>query len=166
MPSVEGSQSFLAISAPSPFTTGFFNPAYALPMIQNMASSLSSQSIVNPTISGAATLANDGQILSSNTNSSMLFKQVSINNHTSRTFSSRTFENNSTSVIKRKHSGYVNKSRGSKRSNETVNLKKSCPSCLKFWKNCKCSNIKNRPNPKPYCKFIPPRMLRKQNTQQ
>ena len=67
-----------------------------------------------------------------------------------------------TSNLRRTRRGHVSKTRMSKRTVE-VNLHKSCPGCCKLWKNCKCSNIKNRPDPKPYCKFIPPRMLKKQN---
>lgn len=67
--------------------------------------------------------------------------------------------------IRRTRRGHVSKTRMSKRTVE-VNLHKSCPSCCKLWKNCKCANIKNRPDPQPYCKFVPPRMLRKQATNQ
>jgi len=56
--------------------------------------------------------------------------------------------------------GHVSKTRVQKRTSE-INLHKTCPGCFKLWRNCKCSNIKNRPDPKPYCKFVPPRMLKK-----
>jgi hypothetical protein len=67
-------------------------------------------------------------------------------------------------MIRSKRSGHVSKSRVLvKRSSvDQINLQKSCPNCSRYWRNCKCSNIKNRPDPKPYCKFVPPRMLRKQ----
>jgi hypothetical protein len=42
-----------------------------------------------------------------------------------------------------------------------VNLHKTCPGCFKLWRMCQCSNVKNRPAPKPYSKFIPPRMQKK-----
>jgi hypothetical protein len=56
--------------------------------------------------------------------------------------------------------GHVSKTRVQKRTSE-INLHKTCPGCFKLWRYCKCSNIKNRPDPKPYCKFVPPRMLKK-----
>jgi hypothetical protein len=56
--------------------------------------------------------------------------------------------------------GHVSKTRVQKRTSE-INLHKTCPGCFKLWRNCKCSNIKNRPDPKPYCKFVPPRMQKK-----
>lgn len=65
---------------------------------------------------------------------------------------------------KSRRSGHVSKSHrvSAKRTTiDQINLQKSCPNCSKYWRNCKCSNIKNRPDPKPYCKFVPPRMLRK-----
>ena len=65
---------------------------------------------------------------------------------------------------KSKRSGHVSKNHrvNTKRATiDQINLQKSCPNCSKYWRNCKCSNIKNRPDPKPYCKFVPPRMLRK-----
>jgi hypothetical protein len=87
----------------------------------------------------------------------------------SRAYSNRTsnefyFTNNSNASqqnLRRTKRGHVSKTRSSKRTSE-INLHKSCPGCCKLWKNCKCSNIKNRPAPQPYCKFVPPRMLRKQ----
>lgn len=54
-----------------------------------------------------------------------------------------------------------NKHNVGKRSNGSPdNYQKSCPGCDRYWKFCKCSNIKNRPDPQPYCKFVPPRMLK------
>ncbi len=46
-----------------------------------------------------------------------------------------------------------------------ANYQKSCPGCDRYWKFCKCSNIKNRPDPQPYCKFVPPRMLRNKSVE-
>jgi hypothetical protein len=66
-----------------------------------------------------------------------------------------------TQIIRRTRAGHVSKTRVSKR-NES-NLTKICPSCSKLWRLCNCSNVKNRPAPKPYCKFVPPRMLKKQD---
>jgi hypothetical protein len=60
--------------------------------------------------------------------------------------------------IRRTRSGHVSKTRVTKRGD----LTKVCPSCSKLWRLCSCSNVKNRPAPKPYCKFVPPRMLNKQ----
>lgn len=81
---------------------------------------------------------------------------------TSRTSSYESLQNSLNNSIRRTKSGYISKNRGVKRPVE-INLHKSCPGCLKLWRKCQCSNIKNRPDPKPYSKFIPPRMLRKQN---
>ena len=164
MPSVEGNPSFLAIPAHSTYP-GFISTAYAVPVIQNvLSSSFHPPSISNSFFSGASTLSNGNQ-LSCNTNFEALHKGAPVI-HPSRACSNRTIlENNSTSLIRRKRSGHVSKSRVPRRAIETVNLKKSCPGCFKFWKNCTCSNIKNRPDPKPYCKFVPPRMLKKQTGQ-
>lgn len=65
-----------------------------------------------------------------------------------------------TQIIRRTRAGHVSKTRVSKRGES--NLTKICPSCSKLWRLCNCSNVKNRPAPKPYCKFVPPRMLKKQ----
>lgn len=67
-------------------------------------------------------------------------------------------------MVRSKKSGHVSKNRamGKRGSTDQINLQKSCPNCSRYWRNCKCSNIKNRPAPKPYCKFVPPRMLKKQ----
>lgn len=47
-----------------------------------------------------------------------------------------------------------------RRSTDPDNCQKACPGCDRYWKFCKCSNIKERPDPKPYCKFVPPRLLK------
>jgi len=47
---------------------------------------------------------------------------------------------------------------GRRASHGASNYQKSCPGCDRFWKFCKCSNIKERPDPQPYCKFVPPRL--------
>ena len=80
-----------------------------------------------------------------------------------RPFTNRTTSLNATDsqAYSMKHKR-LNKAKLAKRSVEPVNLQKSCPNCDRYWKYCKCSNIKNRPDPKPYCKFVPPRMLKKQ----
>lgn len=66
-------------------------------------------------------------------------------------------------TMRRTRVGQVSKTRASKRPSAEVNLHKTCPGCMKLWRMCNCSNVKNRPAPKPYAKFIPPRMLRKQS---
>ena len=96
--------------------------------------------------------------------------QANFHPFNSSSSSSNTKSNNNRSeayypnMIRSKRSGHVSKSRVLvKRSAvDQINLQKSCPNCSRYWRNCKCSNIKNRPDPKPYCKFVPPRMLRKQ----
>lgn len=46
-----------------------------------------------------------------------------------------------------------------------VNMQKACTSCRRLWQHCRCANIKNRPDPKPYEKFVPPRLLNKGSAQ-
>lgn len=85
--------------------------------------------------------------------------------YTNRPFTNRSNTTNPNmcdpGMIRRTRSGHVSKTRVSKRA-EATNLTKTCPSCSKQWRLCHCSNVKNRPAPKPYCKFVPPRMANKQ----
>ena len=77
-------------------------------------------------------------------------RECSFNNYSSHNASFR-----------RKNGIYANKGRIIQKQAEP-NFHKSCPGCYKQWRYCKCSNIKNRPRPKRYEKFVPPRMLRKE----
>lgn len=89
------------------------------------------------------------------------YHMLSSSNNRATTFMNKTKANySSTAEIRRTRSGHVSKSKAIKRVGE-ANLTKICPSCSKLWRLCNCSNIKNRPAPKPYCKFVPPRMLKK-----
>ena len=95
--------------------------------------------------------------------SSVIQSVQQVNYSTQRFNSYQTSKSKSDIYQKSKRSGHVSKVHrvNTKRTIDQINLQKSCPNCSKYWRNCKCSNIKNRPDPKPYCKFVPPRMLRK-----
>ncbi|CAF0806840.1 unnamed protein product [Brachionus calyciflorus] len=148
-----------------------YPPAQGAFLNQPIAFSMPSISVPNQFVQLPGT--SSASVLTSNFNQSSQTTVISSSNDmnpprtlpvqnrpfTSRTESMQSSLNNS---IRRTKSGYISKNRGVKRPVE-INLHKSCPGCLKLWRKCQCSNIKNRPDPKPYCKFIPPRMQRKQN---
>ena len=133
------------------YTGNFMNPAHAYG---------TNSCMFNTT----AVLSNPGQHTMHSHNSHA-------NTHHIQNVANRPFTNRTTSLsavdsqaypMKHKRLAHLNKTKLAKRSVEPVNLQKSCPNCDRYWKYCKCSNIKNRPDPKPYCKFVPPRMLKKQ----
>lgn len=138
---------------PAPSATGYQQIAYSIPSI-SLPPSIPSQYVqvqMSQTTVSASSEMNPPRTMPPQ----------------SRPFTSRTstYESTQSSLnnsMRRTKSGYISKNRGIKRPVE-VNLHKLCPGCLKLWRKCQCSNIKNRPDPKPYCKFVPPRMLRKQN---
>ncbi|RNA16531.1 hypothetical protein BpHYR1_039153 [Brachionus plicatilis] len=169
MPSIENGSYFYAISNPATYSP---NPAFINQPVAFSVTSLSlppsipsqyvqmqssASSVLTSKLSSLETtdISNDPVSTRAICNQSRPF--------TSRTASYDSAQNSLNSSIRRTKSGYISKNRGSKRPIE-INLHKSCPGCLKLWRKCQCSNIKNRPDPKPYCKFIPPRMLRKQNS--
>lgn len=171
MPQLDSNNYYIAISN-QPYQPSFINQpsnvtSYALsPM--NMPPSMP-QYCQAPN-SGASILTSSSYAQSSSgvVSSSIDSNTSRSTNSQNRPFGNRTsnndsFGNGQNSAIRRTKSGYISKSRVAKRSNVEINLHKSCPGCLKLWRKCQCSNIKNRPDPKPYCKFIPPRMLRKLN---
>ncbi len=105
----------------------------------------------------ACLISNINNGYSSNANYNM---QIQAPEHCSRMkstkgdFYNRSRENNFNSMLKKK-----NKTRtATSQLLEEIDFHKFCPGCSRFWKKCKCSNIKNRPHPKPYSKFVPPRM--------
>lgn len=168
MPQIESSNYYFTISN-QPYPTGYINQTtnlntFGVPAI-NLPQTVSSQYVPMQT-SGASILASNSFVPTSSAvlrdstdTSSMPRNPITSQNRPFTTSAQNT-------SIRRTKSGYISKaSRVAKRSNVEINLHKSCPGCLKLWRKCQCSNIKNRPDPKPYCKFIPPRMLRKLNAQ-
>lgn len=165
MPSIENGSYFYAISNQATYSP---NPAFINQPVAFSVTSLSMPpSMPNQFIqmqSSATSVLTSKFSPSELTDESVPTRSVCNQNRpfTSRTASFDSVQNSLNNSIRRTKSGYITKNRGSKRPIE-INLHKSCPGCLKLWRKCQCSNIKNRPDPKPYCKFIPPRMLRKQN---
>jgi hypothetical protein len=123
---------------------------YGMPAM-NPISPIVHQNMMHPPQNGAAAVI---------TNSIPNYKIYNNSNYRPE-LTGRPLYNNTNTSIRRTKSGYVSKTRMPKRAE--VNFQKACPGCYKQWRYCKCSNIKNRPDPKPYEKFIPPRMQRKQS---
>lgn len=176
MPQIETGSYYYAIPnqatfQPSPATPAFMNQPIPFSMSSiSMPSSIHSQYVPCQSNTSSASVltsnftSNQTKVFSSPADMNPL-RTLPVQNRpfTSRTSSYESLQNSLNNSIRRTKSGYISKNKSVKRPGE-VNLHKTCPGCLKLWRKCQCSNIKNRPDPKPYSKFIPPRMLRKQNS--
>ena len=159
MPSIEQTPNYLPYSYPAQ-SVNYLNP--------------SNYNGLNYNVTNYQLAANPIQIQTSPTlqTPNVMFQNVENEQRVNHNYHHQQYNNNNNknktdvyypNMIRSKRSGHVSKNRvSSKRTTDQINLQKSCPNCSKYWRNCKCSNIKNRPDPKPYCKFVPPRMLKKQ----
>jgi hypothetical protein len=146
------SQDLFTIAAhPATFQGAYING-------QTMYSSLQPMSVVDVSMPMTPNINNHNNNNNNNNNNDNDCRLFSANRQNS-SFINRSnggYYSHTSPIRRTRMSGHVSKSKVIKRNTD---LTKICPSCSKLWRLCNCSNVKNRPAPKPYCKFVPPRML-------